>query len=152
MEIHVDTREVASFAKVMFIAPKEFQTALRRGLGSFLANSVKTAQGFAPKKTGALAAAIRILEPLSVGAEISGSFGVQKTEALPYPFMREYGGVIRPVKGKFLVFRGREGGLVFAREVTQVGSRYMGKTRDVIEPRFRKIIESAVERTLGRLS
>jgi len=148
--MEIDTRDITNFAAALATAPKEFQATLKKGLDGLLSYGVKTAKGFAPKQTGALAAAIRVLEPTSIGATITGSYGVQKTSALPYPFMREYGGTIVPVRAKYLVFRGRDGGLVFAKSVTQKGTRYMNRSFDIVRPRLIPVAEAAAARLLAR--
>ena len=68
---------------------------------------------------------------------------------MPYPFMREYGGTIVPKRAKYLVFPGRNGGLVFARSVTQTGTRYMNRSFDIVRPRFQSVVAAAVARVLG---
>lgn len=143
----IDASQIANYGMVMRAKPKELQSSLKKGLDGLLGYGVQVARGFAPKKTGALAAAIRVLQPTSVGATITGSYGVQKTSSMPYPFMREYGGTIRG--NPWLVFPGRNGGLVFVHSVTQKGTRYMNRSFDIVRPRFQSVAAAAVARVLG---
>lgn len=147
--IEIDTSQIANYATVMAAKPKLLQSALKKGLDGLLGYGVQTARGFAPHKSGSLAAAIKVLQPVSVGAVITGSYGVRKTEDMPYPFMREYGGTIVPKKGQFLKFPGRNGGWIFVRSVTQTGTRYMNRSFDIVRPRLYTVAAAAVARVLG---
>ncbi len=42
-----------------------------------------------------------------------------------YAAIHEFGGVIRPIKGKFLVFKGKDGNMVFTKSVTMPARPYI---------------------------
>jgi hypothetical protein len=69
---------------------------------------------------------------------------------MDYAWMREEGGTIhgRP----WLVFRGRDGGLVRVRSVTQTGSKYMARSAAALQPRAERAYQMAVERVVSRLA
>lgn len=52
------------------------------------------------------------------------------TQRLVYARIHEFGGVIVPRRAPFLVFRGREGNLVFTKKVTIPARPYIGRALD----------------------
>lgn len=53
-----------------------------------------------------------------------------------YAAMQEFGGTIVPRRAPYLVFRGRDGGLVFAKSVTIPAQPYMTPAAEHVRPAF----------------
>jgi len=128
-----------------------FNTNLRRELEgivkSALVEGTNLAQQYAPYKTGALSRSITYRQnglkgwygpdPVTVVAK------VQESGSDPY--------VIRPKNAKVLAFEGKDGNTVFAREVKHPGvkgSFYLKRSRQAVEPQFRRESRQAVRRAL----
>lgn len=82
------------------------------------------AAGLAPRLTGTLARSITVDR---------GNKRVTVGTNLKYAKIHEKGGTIKPVRGRFLVFKGRDGKMVFARSVKipkYKGRGYMKPTFD----------------------
>jgi hypothetical protein len=145
----IDASEIAHYAETMREKPKVLQASLKKGLDGLLGYGVQVARGFAPRVTGALHAAIKVTRPVTLGATITGEYAAVKSAAAPHVYMREFGGTIVPKRAKYLVFPGRNGGLVFAKSVTQTGVHYFSRSVEVIKPRFQGVVAAAVARAMG---
>lgn len=142
----VDAGELTGFANAMKAAPGMLQSGLRAATQGLVATGVAMAQDNAPRMDGVLANSI---QPISSGMDgLSGEFGT----SLVYAWQREMGGTIYPKKGKYLVFTGRDGQLVFARSVTQSGSFYMQRTANQLRPLVFITYAQAVDRVLAAIA
>jgi len=146
--IVIDGSQVAGFGDRMAKAPDVMRREATKGITGLMGYGIGVARSNINSQSGKLAGGIRILQPVSVGAVITGSYGVRKSEVI-YAFQREKGGTIKPKRGKYLVFPGRNGGLVFVRSVTQEGSHYMEKSSQAIQPRLRIVMQAAVSRAIA---
>lgn len=144
---HIDVSGIDQFTTAMQQRPQRLRSELQKGLNGLLGYGVQVARGFAPRKTGALHAAIRVTKPVSIGATITGEYAAVKSAAAPHVYMREFGGTIRG--NPWLVFPGRNGGLVFVHSVTQKGVHYFSRSVEVIKPRFQSVVAAAVARAMG---
>ena len=70
----------------------------------------------------------------SIASRVKGQGGTVVgeifTQRLVYARIHEFGGVIFPRRAPFLVFRGREGNLVFTKKVTIPARPYIGRALD----------------------
>ncbi len=139
MEIDIDASEIIGFGDAMAQVPGALDREMTSAGGALLAEGVSLAQGFAPVKEGTLRASIGITGRSGWG----GSYGT----SLVYAAMREYGGTI--YGNPWLVFPGRDGGLVFVRSVTQTGTRYMGRSLDALRPRARAAFAAGLQRAMA---
>lgn len=138
MQITVDASEVIAFAGNAARAAAVLDAELTAASAAALAEGVGLAQNNAPVDTGALRGSIGIIEGPS---KDGGSYGT----SLVYAWMREEGGTI--YGNPYLVFR-VDGRLVFARSVTQSGTKYMERSAAQLEPRLDAIYGAAVQRAL----
>lgn len=146
--MQVDASDVYRFSEVMARAPKRLGDEVAKELNTGATLGITTARGFINSRSGTLAGAIRQKETASAGSLVA-SYSVSKGDVV-YALQREYGGVIR-AKKKFLVFPGRSGGLVFAKQVSQRGSQYMHRSIAVIRPRVLHGVAGAVHRVIASL-
>lgn len=102
-----------------------------------VAEGIALAQDNAPRDDGILAGSIK---PIGKVTASGGEFGT----SLIYANQREYGGTI--YGNPWLVFPGRDGRMVFVREVTQEGSFYMKRTFEDLEPFAHIAWDRALER------
>jgi len=84
-------------------------------------------------------------------SEVVGEYGTR----VPYAAIHEFGGITRPhvivpKRKKFLVFRGRDGRLVFARKVNHPGSRI--PARPYLGPALRDSKQKIVEFVRNRMN
>ena len=102
------------------------------------------AAGFAPRLTGTLARSVTVNK---------GTKSVTVGTNLKYAKIHEFGGTIKPVRGKFLVFKGKDGKLVFAKSVKipkYRGRGYMkptfdelknGKAQEIMDKQIKKLLK-----------
>ena len=144
MELTIDTSELVGLSNAMSAAPQKLQGEMADTTNALLAQGVGFAQEYVPVKDGTLKGSIHILDSASPGS-LSGSYGTN----LEYAYMREYGGTIYPRNGKYLVFFWEKvGAMVYATQVTQSGSHYMGKSMEALEPLAMGAFQKAVDRAL----
>lgn len=143
MDITIDFSEVTNFGTAMSAAAGQLQSELTVANQGLLATGMGYAQDNAPVKIGTLRGSVHIIDAASPSG---GSYGTD----LEYAWMREEGGTIVPRNARFLAFEW-QGKLVFARKVTQTGTKYMQRSADQLEPLMIPAYGEAVERTLAVL-
>lgn len=151
MDIRIDASELTEFAEAMAQAPEALGHEMKVSNEVILHEGVGYAQENAPVDNGDLKNSIRILEgPTAEG----GSYG----SSLEYAWQREEGGTIYPRNAKVLAFKlaavvskGNPEGWVFAKSVTQVGTKYMERSKETLERRVNPIYQLAIDRVLGRI-
>ena len=139
----VDASEITGFATAMAAAPGVLQSEMTTAASGLLATGMGYAQDNAPVKISTLRGSVHIIDAASPSG---GSYGTD----LEYAWMREEGGTIVPRNARFLAFEW-QGKLVFARKVTQTGTKYMQRSADQLEPLMILAYGEAVERTLAVL-
>lgn len=140
--ITVDAAELIAFGRAAAAAPDRMRQELVITTQALGAEGVAMAQENAPIMDGALRNSIQIIR--------SGELDVEFGTSLIYANQREYGGTIRPKKGKYLWFR-VGGKLVRARQVTQRGSFYMRRTVSQLQPVVFLAYQRAVNRVINDL-
>lgn len=143
VDMFVDVSEVDAFGAKM--ASVTLGNELAKAVNASAVRGVGLAAGFAPVDTGALRGNIRILKSASAGG-LTAEYGTD----LVYSFMREYGGTITARNAPYLVFQ-IGGRWVRVKSVTQTGTRYMGRSRDALEPLFRQALADALQRALAQV-
>ncbi len=138
-----DGGEVIVFGGKMAGASGPFQQEMRTAAATVIAEGIGMAQANAPVDQGFLRGSIGVIEPPSVSG---GSFGT----SVIYAWMREEGGTIHG--NPWLVFRGKNGGWVRVRSVTQTGTHFMKRTASELRPRADQVYTAAIERVLARLA
>lgn len=144
MIVTVDAWEVMRFARNAGLAADVLEREMARTTNALAAEGLGFAKEYAPVDGGNLSNAIHLQETASPGS-LTASWGVNEVE---YAYMREFGGTIVPRNGKYLVFE-IGGQLIFAKSVTQTGTRYMNRSADSVEPLMQGAYDKAVERALA---
>ena len=137
MSFTIDASDITVFGDGLSNAGGLMQNALQQANQQIITQGVAIAQGNAPRMDGILAGSI---QPIGGVTAAGGEFGT----SLIYAWMREEGGTIHG--NPFLVFPGRNGGLVFARSVTQTGTHYMARTARELQPFAMAAWGKAIER------
>lgn len=151
MDIRADIGEVLAFSVVMGQdAPGMISEEMAASAHVALHEGIGFAKENAPVDKGDLKNDIRVLSgPTADG----GSYGTD----LVYAWMREEGGTIVPRNAKALAIpipgatRNGRPLVVFAKSVTQTGTKYMQRSAESLESRLRPIYERGVDRILGRI-
>lgn len=138
-----DASEVIRFGGNMAGINSAFQQEMRTAAAITITEGIGMAQANAPVDQGFLRGSIGVIEPPSVSG---GSFGT----SVIYAWMREKGGTI--TGNPWLVFRGKNGGWVRVRSVTQTGTHYMERAANELRPRAEAVYAAAIERVLARMA
>jgi hypothetical protein len=141
--ITIDASEVLAFGVAAARAPGILEDEAGAATEELTLEGMGLAQENAPVGNGDLKAKIAVLE-------LEPFYGEYGIEDLDYAWMREEGGVIVPRNGEFLVFE-IAGRLIFARSVTQEGTKYMERSGDSLEPQVEPAYSAALDRTIARI-
>lgn len=139
--ITISADDVYRFQAEMEAAPGRVEAEFGKATAALTTEGMGLAIENAPVDNGDLMGSIAILEL----SPFEGEYGIRDLE---YAWMREEGGTIRPRNGEFLVFE-IDGRLIFAREVTQSGTKYMERSADSLEPQIEPAYAAALDRALG---
>lgn len=139
----VDASEITGFATAMAAAPGVLQSEMTTAASGLLVTGMGFAQDDAPMKIGTLRGSVHIIDAASPSG---GSYGTD----LEYAWMREEGGTIVPRNASVLRFE-IGGQVIYAKRVTQTGTKYMQRSAEQLEPLVEPAYEKAVERTMAAL-
>ena len=143
MDITIDISEVTNFGTAMSAAAGQLQSELTVANQGLLATGMGYAQDNAPVKISTLRGSVHIIDAASPSG---GSYGTD----LEYAWMREEGGTIVPRNASVLRFE-IGGQVIYAKRVTQTGTKYMQRSADQLEPLMIPAYGEAVERTMAAL-
>lgn len=125
---------------------------LKKGLNDALALLERKAKGIFGRsgalkvRTGYLRRSIKKTRISVSGHLIHGAVGSD----VEYAAIHEFGGVIRPVHKKFMVFRNQSGALVFTKRVIMPKRPYLSLAYTTSRTLMRKLIDQAVMNEVRR--
>jgi hypothetical protein len=138
--ITVDVSSLTTWTSLMYRAPAVLRSEMAKRTIGLLQNGAGIMRTLAPRLTGRLAGSIGVTRSSATG----GTFGT----SLVYAAQRNFGGTIRARNAPYLVFPGRNGGLVRVKSVTQTGTHYLERTvvrlRPIIQTEYRAALRAAL--------
>lgn len=140
--LQIEMHDLNEWAARMESAPAALRIELSKRTISLLQQGAGIMRTLAPRLTGRLAGSIGVTRQ----AGTSGTFGT----SLVYAAQRNFGGTIRARNAPYLVFPGRNGGLVRVKSVTQSGTHYLERTLVKLRPLVQQEYRQAVRAALGR--
>lgn len=139
--LQIEVHDLNIWVARMESAPAALRNELAKRTISLLQQGAGIMRTLAPRLTGRLAGSIGVTR----SAGTSGTFGT----SLVYAAQRNFGGTIRARNAPFLVFPGRNGGLVRVKSVTQSGTHYLERTLVKLRPLVQQEYRQAVRAALG---
>lgn len=140
--IQIEMNELNEWAARMESAPARLRTEMQKRTISLLQQGAGIMRTLAPRLTGRLAGSIGVTR----SSAFSGTFGT----SLIYAAQRNFGGTIRARNAPYLVFPGRNGGLVRVKSVTQSGTHYLERTVTRLRPLVQQEYKFALRAAMGR--
>lgn len=147
IRIAVDAGEVGGWARRMAGARGAVREELTGMTRELVALGVETARELVRVETGRLRDSI-VAETEAVGDAVTGSWA----PGTEYAVIHEFGGVIRPRRGRYLRFTGRGGRPVFVRKVAITARPYMRPSAAAVRGRMGAALTAAARGLVGRLA
>lgn len=146
IKVAVDATEVGVWGRRMVEARMAVREEAGRATLGLAEHGAATAQSLVRVRTGRLQDSIEA--EAAFGGEVVGASWAPGTE---YAAIHEFGGVVRPRRGRYLRFTGRHGGPVFAREVVITPQPYMRPSAEAVRRRLGPALAELGRRVVGRL-
>jgi phage gpG-like protein len=109
-------------------------------------HGVAVAQGLVRVRTG------RLRDSIAAEAQFGGDVAIASwAPGTEYAAIHELGGVVRPRRGRYLRFTGRDGKPVFVREVVITPRPYMGPSAEAVRGRLGPALAELGRRVVERL-
>ena len=141
--IQADISDLTTWTALMYRAPAKLRAEMQKRNISLLQQGAGIMRALAPRgKTGNLRGSIGVTR----SSAFSGTFGT----SLIYAAQRNFGGTIRARNAPYLVFPGRNGGLVRVKSVTQSGTHYLERTVTRLRPLVQQEYKFALRAAMGR--
>jgi hypothetical protein len=131
IKVAVDAAEVAAWGRRLVGARGTVRAETGRTALGLAEHGAAVAQGLVRVDTGRLRDSI--VGEAEFGGDVATASWAPGTE---YAAIHEFGGVIRPRRGRYLRFTGRHGGPVFVREVVITPQPYMRPSAAAVRRRL----------------
>lgn len=146
IRIRVNATEVAAWGRRLAGARGAVRGESGRTVLELAEHGVETAQGLVRVDTG------RLRDSIAAEAGFEGDVATASwAPGTEYAAIHEFGGVVRPRRGRYLRFTGRNGRPVFVRQVTIRARPYMRPSADAVRGRLAPALAEMGRRIAGRL-